>query len=109
MRECILQILDWDSTWIGLGWLRPRKEDPITANATILISLLTSFFAGLSGPLLFLLYALRGNVELTTMCLLSGCATAGSIALNVILQMFSAVCWNERAAQLRAIRVTEQN
>lgn len=102
MRSVILQVMDWDATWIGLGWLRPRRQDPISGGAALTIAALTGVFALLAGPAVYLLMSLFEPRNESAVFVASVAASVLAFALNVVLQLLSAVYWNERAAELRA-------
>ncbi len=95
----ILRIMDMDLTWVGLQWLRPRKDEPISRQSAFIIAGLTSLFAALAGPLTWLIFVITGEAE--EALALSMLAGTAALILNTALQLYSALCWNHRAAQLR--------
>lgn len=104
MRSVILKVMDWDITWVGLGWLRPRREDPISGRAALTIAALTGVLALLAGPAVyFLLSAFEPRNE-SAVFIAAVAASVLAFLLNAVLQLLSAVYWNERAAELRASR-----
>jgi hypothetical protein len=94
----ILRIMDMDLTWVGLQWLRPRKDEPISRQSAFIIAGLTSLFAALAGPLTWLIFVITGEAEALALSMLAG---AAAVILNISLQLYGALCWNHRAAQLR--------
>lgn len=96
----ILRILDMDLTWVGLQWLRPRKDEPISRQSALIIAGLTSLFAALAGPLAWALFVFAGEAEAFALSILAGSA---AVILNTALQLYSALCWNYRAARLRTL------
>jgi len=104
MRQLILRVMDWDVTWVGLGWLRPRRQDPISGGAALAITALTGVFALLAGPAVYLLMSLFEPRNESAVIVCSAAASVLAFALNAVLQLLSAVYWNERAAELRAAR-----
>lgn len=104
INSFILRIMDLDITWVGLQWLRPQKQEPISRQSAFIIAGLTSLFAALAGPLTWLIFVLTGEAEeALALSILAGTA---AVILNSALQLYSAFCWNQRAARLR---ITETN
>lgn len=102
MRRFILRIMDWDITWVGLGWLRPQKQDPISGGAALTLVALTGMFALAAGPVVYLLLLCFDARNEPAMLLASVAASVAAFALNAVLQLLSVVCWNRRAAELRS-------
>lgn len=102
MRELILCVMDWDVTWVGLGWLRPRRQDPLSGGATLTIVALTGVFALAAGPAVYQLLSLVEPRSEPAVFVVSIAASLLAFVLNAVLQLLSAVYWNERAAELRA-------
>jgi hypothetical protein len=101
MKNLILRVMDWNGTWVGLQWLRPRPTDPITGKAALTIVGFTSVMTVLLAvPLAYGMQALFGmesNPVVLIVCAFS------ALALNAVLQLLSAVYWNERALELRSM------
>jgi uncharacterized membrane protein len=94
--------MDWDVTWVGLGWLRPRRQDPLSGRSALAIVALTGVFALAAGPAVYLLMALVEPRSEPAVFIASVAAALLAFMLNAVLQLLSAVYWNERAAELRA-------
>lgn len=103
MRPLILRVMDWDLTWVGLRWLRPRRRDPISGGAALTIAALTGVLALLAGPAVCLLMSLFGPRNESAVSVAAVAASVLAFAVNAVLQLLSAVYWNERAAELRAM------
>lgn len=99
MKALILKVMDWHSTWYGLGWLRPSRETTMTSREVLLIATLTSL--ALIVPILpivwFVLEPFLGDQAAWIKALLGQSA----VLINFTLQATSASCWNERAARLK--------
>ncbi|MBX7102860.1 MAG: hypothetical protein K1X57_02185 [Gemmataceae bacterium] len=102
MRRLILRIMDWDITWFGIGWLRPRPQDPISGGTALTIVALTGIFALAAGPVVYLLLSHLEPRNESAILLASVAAAMVAFGLNAVLQLLSAVYWNQRAAELRA-------
>lgn len=96
----ILRIMDWDITWVGLQWIRPRKDETISSRSALIIAGLTSVIAAQAGPLSWLMFVLTGEAEALALAILAG---AAAVILNISLQLYGALCWNHRAARLRSV------
>ena len=99
MKALILKVMDWDSTWYGIGWHRPSRETTMTSRDVLLIATLTSLV--LIVPILpvvwFVLEPFMGDQAVWITALLGQSA----VLINFSLQAISAGCWNERAARLK--------
>ncbi len=104
MRRLILCVMDWDVTWVGLGWLRPRRQNPLSGGAALAIVALTGVFALMAGPTVYLLMSLVEPRNESAVLLASVAAAVLAFGLNAVLQLLGAVYWNQRAAELRAAR-----
>jgi hypothetical protein len=94
MKSLFLTIMDWDITWVGLNWLRPKPSEPITGAAALMICLVTSLAFFILAPVVyFALSTAHSPVPGYLTLLLCG---AGALC-NCCLQLLSAVYWNERA------------
>jgi len=102
MRELFFRVMDWDATWIGLGWLRPRREEPVSGRAVLVIVALTGIIALAAGPAAYLLLSLVEPRNEMAILIASISASLLAFLLNAVLQVLSAVYWNQRAAELRA-------
>lgn len=102
MRRLILAIMDHDVTWFGLGWLRPRPHDPITGGTALTLVAMTGVLAMLAGPAVYALMTMFEPRNEANVLAASIAAGALAFLVNAILQLLSAVYWNERAAELRA-------
>jgi hypothetical protein len=89
-----LRIADHDLTWIGLNWLRPKKERRLG----FLYILFSSVILGLPGVLvgIGMVFAFLGRVE-PLFCLL---LFLGTTVVELVLHMPFAHYWNKRAMAL---------
>jgi hypothetical protein len=101
INSFILRIMDMDITWVGLQWLRPQKDEPISWKSALIIAGITSLFAVLAGPLTWFLFFITGEAEAPALAVLAGIA---AVILNTALQVFSAWCWNHRASRLHTLK-----
>jgi hypothetical protein len=91
----VLKVADHDLTWIGLGWLRPAKEQHV-GPAYVLFS---SILLGLPGFVVGvgLIYLFLGRVESRVWLGLFLLVMIVEVPLHLVFAYF----WNRRAERLR--------
>ena len=94
VERFFLWIMDWDPTWYGLGWLRPTKQQRISAWRLLLISFVLSLPGFVVSMAMLFLCFRQLDPEV---CL----AMLGAIVLLELgLNGLSVCFWNRRAATL---------
>jgi hypothetical protein len=99
MQTFILRIMDWDRTWVGLGWLRPKPSARLPFRSVLWITLCTSLMFIPVGLLMY--WWFRQFFPFEEAFALTLLVIVGSIASNFALQWLSAVIWNRRAEKLQ--------
>src|SRR5690349_16370193 len=95
LEHWVLSVADHNLTWVGLGWLRPAKEQHV-GPAYVLFS---SVLLGLPGLLVGagMIYLFLGRVEIRVWVGLFLLVMIVELPLHVLFARF----WNRRAKKLR--------
>ncbi len=102
MKKPILRAIDWNGTWPGFRWLRHQPVERITVKAALTIvgltSLLTVLFPAFWAngiPSQFEIEPGHIRPEFFMAWILA------TVVANSLLQILSAVVWNQRTTELR--------
>lgn len=98
IESWVLRVADSDFTWIGLGWLRPAKEQRLGAGYI----LFSSIILGLPGVVTGIgtIFSLFGRVPLSVCLMVFLVVTL----IELLLHLPFAHYWNKRAETLSEVQ-----